>query len=298
LGEKDKELVNRLYRFELIEDELVNPNILFEMTSSRNAIHNGGKMVIGPDNNIYLTIGDIDGRNTMAQNVLNGSLPDGSSGIIRITQNGSALDKGLIGNLDPLNKYYAYGIRNSFGIDFDQITSKIWITDNGPQYGDEMNLVEPGFNGGWKAVMGMSYLSKDFNEDDLVDFDEVGKYYDPVFEWQISTGVTDLIFLKSDKLGKEYENDLFIGEVNEGYLYHFNLNQSRTGLLLNGSLADGIANNNVEKREAAIAQIDGGIIGLEVGPDGLLYIATTKGEILRLSQDPTMARTLDNITLS
>ena len=52
--------------------------------------------------------------------------------------------------------HYAYGIRNSFGIDFDPITGTLWDTENGPICGDELNLVEPGFNSGWDKVQGMS----------------------------------------------------------------------------------------------------------------------------------------------
>ena len=51
-------------------------------------------------------------------------------------------------------KYYAYGIRNSFGMDFDPVTGNLWDTENGPSYGDEINLVEPGFNSGWQVVQG------------------------------------------------------------------------------------------------------------------------------------------------
>jgi hypothetical protein len=55
----------------------------------------------------------------------------------------------------PLNKYYAFGIRNGFGPAFDPVTGKLWDTENGSGYGDEMNLVEPGFNSGWLRVQGM-----------------------------------------------------------------------------------------------------------------------------------------------
>ena len=54
--------------------------------------------------------------------------------------------------IQPLDKYYAYGIRNSFGIDFDPLTRNLWDTENGPTYGDEINLVEPGFNSSWRKV--------------------------------------------------------------------------------------------------------------------------------------------------
>jgi aldose sugar dehydrogenase len=60
--------------------------------------------------------------------------------------------EGVLGNEYPLNLYYAYGIRNSFGIDFDPVTGDLWDTENGPSYGDEINLVKPGFNSGWNKV--------------------------------------------------------------------------------------------------------------------------------------------------
>jgi plastocyanin len=239
--------------------------------------------MIGPDNNVYLTMGDIDGYQTKAQNVKNGSLPDGSSGILRFTPNGDPVDGGLLGDTSPLDKYYAYGVRNSFGLNYDPITGNIWMTDNGPTNNDELNLVRPGFNGGHSKIMGFSSFKKAFNLTDLEFFKGTGKYYDPSFDWLVSIGVTDLVFVPSDKLGEEYEGNLFVGEINSGYLYRFLLNQSRTGLLLNGSLSDGVANNNVEKLQVAFAKINGGgITDLEIGPDGLLYLVSSNGKIMRL----------------
>jgi aldose sugar dehydrogenase len=280
-------VVNSLYRYDVTSDgEFTNPVLLFEMPSSHVAIHHGGKVMIGPDKNVYITTGDVDGRNTRAQNIKNGSLPDGSSGILRFTPNGEPVDGGLLGDSHPLDKYYAYGIRNSFGIDYDPVTGNIWMTDNGPDYGDELNLVMPGFNGGWKKVMGMSYLTKGFNTSDLEDFGGTGKYYDPQFEWRGSLGITDVVFLASDRLGEQYENNLFVGDVNHGHLYRFLLNESRTGLSLDGSLSNRIANNDIEVQQAVFAKLEGGITDLEVGPDGLLYIVTINGKILRL--EPTL----------
>jgi glucose/arabinose dehydrogenase len=181
-----------------------------------------------------------------------------------------------------LDKYYAYGIRNSFGIDYDPVTHNIWITDNGPDVGDELNLVRPGFNGGWNKTVGFSSSNETFNLTDLEFFNGKGKYYDTIFEWFDPIGVTDLVFVTSDKLGKEYEGNLFIADYNSGYLYRFILNQSRTGLLLNGSLSDGVSNDNDEKLETVFARINGGgITDLEVGPDGLIYIVSSNGKIMR-----------------
>ncbi len=92
---------------------------------------------------------------SQTSNVIDGLPPAGRGGILRVTQNGSTVNRGILGSDDPLGKYYAYGIRNSFGIDFDPLTGKLWDTENGPFFGDEINLVEPGFNSGWLKVQGM-----------------------------------------------------------------------------------------------------------------------------------------------
>jgi glucose/arabinose dehydrogenase len=58
-------------------------------------------------------------------------------------------------------------------------------------------------------------------------------------------------------------------------------------LSLNGSLSDGVANNDVEKLEAVLARIEGGITDLEIGPDGLVYIVSENGKIMRLEPMPS-----------
>ena len=57
--------------------------------------------------------------------------PDGTSGIIMITKNGIPVANSSLGERVPLNLYYSYGLRNSFGIDFDPLTGKLWDTENG-----------------------------------------------------------------------------------------------------------------------------------------------------------------------
>ena len=148
-------LGNMVYRYQLDDKKrLVNPKLLLDLPASPNR-HNGGPLLIGPDGNLYALIGDLN-RSTKAQNFLNGTEPDGTSGILRITQDGQPVPNGsIIGDQYPLNLYYAYGIRNSFGMDFDPITGNLWDTENGLLYGDEINLVKPGFNSGWSRVQGI-----------------------------------------------------------------------------------------------------------------------------------------------
>jgi aldose sugar dehydrogenase len=276
-------LGNRLYRYELVNNKLVNPKLLLDLPTSPTGIHNGGKIVIGPDSNIYLTIGDLGifdiiQKPSQIQNFKDGEEPNGAGGILRITQNGQVVDGGILGKEHPLNLYYAYGIRNSFGIDFDPITGKLWDTENGPYNGDEINLVNPGFNSGWGKVQGFWTIinqtaSELFsNTTELVHFKGKGIYSPPEFVWNLTVGATDIKFLNSDKLGKIYENDMFIGDFHTGYLYHIDLTDDRMQLSLKEPLDDKLANTKDELQEISFGNGFGGITDLEVGPDGYLYI--------------------------
>jgi glucose/arabinose dehydrogenase len=182
-----------------------------------------------------------------------------------------------------LNRYYAYGIRNGFGLDFDPITGKLWDTENGPKYGDEINLVEPGFNSGWRVVQGLSTLKPGFDETELEDFGGRGRYSEPELEWNHTIAPTAIKFLNSDKYGKKYENDVFVGSAS-GYLYHFDLNSKRTGLDLPGPLKDKIVDNYEDEELNVIFGRNFGVISdISVGPDGYLYIVSmTRGEIYRI----------------
>ena len=123
--------------------------------------YNGGPVVIGPDNNVYVIIGDVGGHTTMVQNFENGSEADGTSGILRIGKNGEVPEP-IIGTGAFGKYYFAYGMRNSYGMDFDPMTGVLWDTENGAPFVDEINLVDTGFNSGWKiARNGATRLQSD-----------------------------------------------------------------------------------------------------------------------------------------
>jgi glucose/arabinose dehydrogenase len=94
-----------------------------------------------------------------------------------------------------------------------------------------------------------------------------------------------MIFLNSDKLGKKYENDLFVGSFNFGMIFHFDLNSNRTELDLKGLLNDKIADSNEELEDIIFSRGLGGITDIEVGPDGYLYVLSNyvnKATIFRI----------------
>ena len=282
---------NRLYKYELVDNKLVNPTLLLDLPAIPGPRHNGGVIEIGPDNNIYVPVGDIDGsfkvdfEATETQNFQKGIDADGRSGILRIKQDGEPVGEGILGESMPLRLYYAYGIRNSFGLDFDPITGSLWDTENGPHEGDEINLVYPGFNSGWHEIYGFSSSLEKFNKNNLVTFDGKGKYDEPKIAWSKSTGLTSLIFLDSDKLGSQYRNDMFVGDVHNGRIYHFKLNNERNDLILPKVLAGKSTVNPTvsEAKEIVFGEGFGGITDLTLGPDGYLYVVSIgQGKVFRI----------------
>ena len=288
-------LGNRLYRYEYVDGQLKNPTLLLDLPAipdNGRGEHNGGKIRIGPDNNVYYVVGEVGGHRTQAQNNENGPEPNGVGGVLRVTQDGDIVKgKTIFGDESPLDLYYAMGIRNSFGMDFDPVTGNLWDTENGPTTGDEINLVYPGFNGGWSLIQGLSsddLLGTGATPDDLVYFGNAS-YFEPKLSWITPIGITALKFLDSDKLGKEYQNNMFVGDINNGLLYRFILDQARddlsfdNGLLENTApLADREVNDPKENQPIVFGQGFGGITDIEVGPDGYLYVLSYPGSLFRI----------------
>jgi aldose sugar dehydrogenase len=272
---------NRLYRYELQGDQLVNPLLLLDLPALPGPRYNGGPIVIGPDNNVYVIIGDVGGHTTMVQNFKNGSEPDGTSGILRVGKNGE--DPEPIIGTGAFGKYYfAYGMRSGYGMDFDPMTGLLWNTENGAPFVDEINLVGAGFNSGWKIVQGT--VPQDYNLTGLVLFNGESYYSNPEFTWTEPVNPTALEFLTSSALGEEYENDIFVGDASNGTIYRFELNENRSALALEGALDDTVANTPEEAENAVFGTGFGGITDIKTGPDGYLYILSfAEGALFRVA---------------
>jgi aldose sugar dehydrogenase len=313
---------NRLYRYELVQNadgssELINPKLLLDLPARPGPRYNGGPLLVSQNQNntiIYLLIGDLDHRESQAENFEDGPPADGTGGILAIDAEGNPLPNPVLltqvsaeeengeeengeeengeeengeEDIGMLPYYYAYGIRNSFGLTVDPVSGYLWDTENGPEWFDEVNLVLPGFNSGWADVQGPASAPENEEadiEEDLVDFGGTGVYRDPEFAWQIPVGVTAIKFLNSTALGPQYENDLFVGDINHGRLYHFDLNQDRTGLVLEGVLEDKVASNVGELSSAIFGTGLRSITDIEVGSDGYMYVLLFgPGKIFRIA---------------
>jgi aldose sugar dehydrogenase len=302
----DKKPRNLVYKYLYDEKEktLENKTVILDLPGEPGPFHNGGKISIGPrDGYIYAVVGDVSSGGGMLDNQMPGRPPDDKSVILRVDRDtgAPAQDNPFYNNymgesdMERLQRYYAYGIRNSFGMDFEPVTGKLWETENGEHAYDEINIVEPGFNSGWHKIMGPIGRTNMTVQKDLVIFDGA-KYQDPIFSWYAPVGVTDIEFFNSAELGDKYKGNLFVGDINNGNLYFFEVNEDRTGLTFHDPrlldlVADPVKEEEEEDGEAnelssiIFGEGFGRITDIETGPDGLLYILTYEdGKIYRISK--------------
>src|SRR5918999_1657629 len=252
---KTKNLVYK-YIYDKNEKTLENKTLLLDLPGEPGPFHNGGKIAIGPhDGYLYAVIGDVSSGGGMLDNQIPGRPPEDKSVILRVDRDTGApvqdnpFYNNYAGDMEKLQRYYAYGIRNSFGMDFDPVIGRLWITENGDHVYDEINIVEPGFNSGWHKIMGPIGRTNMTVENDLLIFDGA-KYQDPIFSWYAPIGVTfhdpRLLDLVADPVKEGEDSELSSLILGEGF---------------------------------------GRITDIENGPDGLLYIlAYEDGKIYRITK--------------
>jgi glucose/arabinose dehydrogenase len=287
VGDKtNNSLHNRLYRYGW-DSGFVNKTLLLDLPA-KYVDHNGGKIIVSKDGAIYTVIGD-QNMSGLLQNI-RGSTQANTSVIYKLASNGKPYSSNpFVDNIsnESLDLYYAFGLRNSFGLAIDPVTGFIWDTENGDREYDEINYIFPGFNSGWKKVQGPIRLTNATSLQ-LTKFPG-SQYSDPEFSWTHPIGVTDLEFLNSYKLGPKYAGSLFVGDIHNGNLYFFKLNKTRTGFEFNKDqpgLADLVADNAGELDLSVIGSRFGGITDIATGYDGYLYILTFTGNLYKIVSSP------------
>jgi aldose sugar dehydrogenase len=199
--------------------------------------------------------------------------------------NGHWKDTSSIIQIEPKGEYAAIGIRNSFGLAVDPQTGFMWDTENGPDVYDEINLIEKKFNSGWAIIQGPS------NGKSLPEISEYSEYQysEPEFSWEIPVGVTAIEFPNSNDFVK-YKDFLFVADTNNGIIYKFKLDESRTKFEFNSPyLQDNVLNmlknssGNEPMDEIVFAKNLGLISDMKFGPDGALYvISLMEGKIYKI----------------
>jgi len=185
------------------------------------------------------------------------------------------------------DSYRAIGIRNSFGITVDPITGNLWMTENGPDKFDEINLVEKNFNSGWAKIIGPIYDKNIVSVTPYQDY----VYSDPEFSWELPIGITAIDFSPNSF---QQSNSLVVADTNHGNIYILKLNENRNGFIFESeNLKDLIVNIDPENTygnfhesmdEIMFGKNFGVITDLKFGPDGKLYVVSIMdGTIYRIS---------------
>lgn len=236
------------------------------------ANHDGGVLRVSRDGKLYVQIGDT-GRRGQLQNLpfgpfgpgidddqFGGPEPDDAhlTGVIlRLNPDGTtpktnpffAAGASMGGEVgENIQKIFAYGIRNGFGMAFDPVSRRLWEQENGDDSFSELNLAEEGFNSGWVQIMGpperigqfktiettvtpnppdpfaASYFGLQqirWSPENIAATPAEGlsrlfmlpgaHYSAPELSWKFEVAPGGIGFLQGDGLGRDYKNDLFMG---------------------------------------------------------------------------------------
>lgn len=271
-------LEERITRYTWSGSILTSPTPIANFTASPGPNHNGGVILFGPDGKLYAVIGDLN-HNDMTQNYSGAAMSE-TGVIFRLNDDGTTPSDNPF-TTTGWERFYAYGVRNSFGLAFDPLTDTLWDSENGPGDYDEINRVVPGMNSGWEDIMGPDSRDPQ-NISDLVMIPGA-VYVDPAFSWLSTVAPTGIRFLNSIRFPASLRNDCFVGDANNGFLYHFVVNKTRTGFTLSGGLTDGVADNTTERNQVVWGSSFSSLTDIQIGPDGYMYVASIgSGNIYRI----------------
>jgi len=284
---------NRLTRYTWNGSTLGSPVLLMTFGSAADGEasgpnHDAGPLLFGPDDLLYGTTGDLNRDFAEQNNQSQAGVSALVGGIYRLNANGTIPSSNPFrsnANSD-FHPWYAYGVRNTYGIAFDPLTGRLWDTENGPDSYDEINMFSAGANSGWNAIMGPDALDPQ-GVADLVQLPG-SAYSDPEFSFFNPIAITGLAFLANTSLDADYRDALLVGDSNNGNLYLFRLNAARTGFVLSGGLTDLVADNVSERDAVQFGSNFGSVTDIQPGPDGGIYVTSIgRGTIYRIMPEPS-----------
>src|SRR5262249_3958045 len=227
-----------------------------------------------------------------------------------------------------IQKIYAYGVRNGFGMAFDPYSGNLWDQENGDDAFDEMNRVTAGSNNGWVQIMGPSSRVAEFKQIESTYGAKVlqqlrwpptniadtpaaalqrlymlpgAHYNEPEFSWKYAIPAAPLGFVQGRGLGPQYEGNMFVGAARTflygGFLFRFNMTADRLHFDFNDNplLIDRVADNTdkfdiTESAPLLIGQNFGITTDIQTGPNGNVFIVSnTNGAVYEISgKQPTL----------
>jgi glucose/arabinose dehydrogenase len=210
-----------------------------------------------------------------------------------------------------IQKVFAYGLRNTFGMAFDPKSGELWLEQNADNAFTELSRVEPGMNGGWVQVMGLVERIAEYKATEttppfvglqqarwpptnIADTPQEARqrlfmlpgahYTNPELSWRFEVAPAGIGFMTGRGLGSEFEGDLFMGGARDllvgGHLFRFKLTPNRRHIAvsdprLNDLVADNTAPFDITESESLLIGRDFGVgTDIETGPNGNLFVVS------------------------
>jgi glucose/arabinose dehydrogenase len=222
-----------------------------------------GRVIFGPDGNLYVTVGDRDriccnGTDDNSLRMKAQSLDNHVGKTLRLRDDGTVPpDNPFVARAGAKPEIYTYGHRNGYGLAFHPETGELWQAEIGPMGGDEVNILLPGHNYGWPLVsMGRNYTGTLVSDRpwwrEGMD--------NPRMFWVPAISPSSLIFYTGDRF-PDWKNNMLVGALNGQSLQRIAFGQP----------------SQAERREPLLRQLNVRIRDVQQGPDGLIYVATELG---------------------
>jgi aldose sugar dehydrogenase len=224
----------------------------------------GSRIAFAKDGTLFITCGDRD-RPDGGQNTT-----DHFGKVIRVNDDGTVpKDNPFVGRAGVRPEIYTLGQRNQQGLAFNPVNGDLWASEQGPNGGDEINVIKPGRNYGWPIVSyGRQYAGPNQSEIPWKEGMEL-----PIVFWVPSIATSGMTFYTGDKF-PTWKNNVFVGAMRQGEI-------DRTG-----HIERVVFNDKWEeiRREQMLLELHQRIRDIRQGPDGLLYLLTDEdqGALLRI----------------
>jgi len=232
------------------------------------------KLLFAPDGTLFMSVGGsyvFAGTGELAQD------PASHYGkLLRLNADGSApLDNPFVGDPAYKPEIWTLGHRNQIGLDYHPVTGELWATENGPQGGDEANIIRAGLNYGWP----LASESREYTGRWVSATPWAQEFVRPELLWWPSVAPSGLVFYTGDHF-PAWQGNLFVGSLMVG----------RIGGT--GHLERIVFNARGEeiRREWLLTELKQRVRDVRQGPDGYLYVLTDEenGALLRIEPAPAM----------
>ena len=226
-----------------------------------------GRVAFGRDGKVYMSTGGNVGNVAQDPTSLRGK-------ILRLNDDGSVpRDNPFVGHADYRPEIYTLGHRNTLGLIVQPDTGVLWNHENGPNGGDEINILLPGRNYGWPVVS----FGRDYSGERITDHPTREGMESPLVVWLPAIAVAGMAVYTGDEF-PAWKGNVFVGSLRQG------------GIPGTGHLQRIVFNEKTEelRRESILTELKQRIREVREGPDGLLYLLTDEddGALLRLEPAP------------